>query len=331
MNLISTSYSYTIPREKIELTHNKHENKRTEESFWESIRDMKIGTFLEDWISQYDITTRKNYRSYLKTMISLDFLAPGQSIDSFRFNPHEKILDEIKRMDGLGEGSKQLRASMYCSFTGYLERLTHGKVRKAIPAKHGANKTFYRVRHKVATPNLVQKEWQQVFDELEKINPRDCLIAKMLLHAGKRINEVLSLETSQIDWESRTIAFVQSKTQGTYVETFITFPKGFMTQIKEYIGNRSGIVFVTTKGAPLHSTQISRNLKLVHTRLKWPLDKQLSPHVFRTSLITYLREQGFPDHEIMKVTGHRSSEMVSMYDKSSLKENPSQNIQLWPE
>ena len=202
---------------------------------------------------------------------------------------------------------------------------------KAIPAKHGSNKTFFRVRNKVSTSHLVQKEWLAVFEELEKINPRDCLIAKMMLHAGKRINEVLPLTTSQINWEESTITFVQSKTKGTYSETFITFPVGFMSQLKEYIGNRTGLVFITAGGTMVYRAQINRNLKLVHQKLNWDSHKKLSPHAFRTSLITYLREQGYTDHEIMKVTGHRSSEMISMYDKSSLKKNPSQKVQLWPE
>jgi integrase/recombinase XerD len=77
----------------------------------------------------------------------------------------------------------------------------------------------------------------------------------------------------------------------------------------------------------VYKTQLNRNLKLAAKRAG--IEKKLFPHVFRTTLITYLRSQGFPDSEIMKVTGHAFSSMVAMYDKTSQADNPSKVIRLW--
>lgn len=77
----------------------------------------------------------------------------------------------------------------------------------------------------------------------------------------------------------------------------------------------------------VHRTQLNRNLKLA--TLRAGIEKTMSPHVFRTTLITYLRSQGFSDAEIMKGTGHASSSMIAMYDKTSQADNPSKVIRLW--
>ena len=44
---------------------------------------------------------------------------------------------------------------------------------------------------------------------------------------------------------------------------------------------------------------------------------KVTPHVLRTSTVTYLKQQGFQDSDIMKVPGHASSSMVCAYDKTS--------------
>lgn len=36
---------------------------------------------------------------------------------------------------------------------------------------------------------------------------------------------------------------------------------------------------------------------------------KVTPHVLRTSTVTYLKQQGFQDTDIMKVTGHASAAM----------------------
>lgn len=55
---------------------------------------------------------------------------------------------------------------------------------------------------------------------------------------------------------------------------------------------------------------------------------KVSPHVLRASAVTYLRQQGFQDSDIMRVTGHSTSEMVNAYDKTSRAENASKKVNL---
>jgi len=54
----------------------------------------------------------------------------------------------------------------------------------------------------------------------------------------------------------------------------------------------------------------------------------VTPHVLRVTTVTYLKQQGFSDTDIMKVTGHESIHMIRMYDKNELAQNATQHISL---
>ena len=297
-------------------------------NFWDSLKSSPISFFIEDWLNQFDPETQKTYFFSVKKLEEKGLLNQSQTLETFKELPHEHILDQIKRIPEVEwkETTKQARAAMYLSFTGYLQRLSEGKIRKAIASKHGATKTFKKVREKVVSESLVQREWLKILDELKKINLRDRLIIEMCLHGGKRISEVLSLRVESIDFETRIVTFLQSKTRGFIKEVRITYPEDFMLQLKNYIGDRQGIVFITAWGIKkeVSRRQLNRSLKLAAKSAG--IEKKISPHVFRTTLITYLRSQGFADSEIMKVTGHASSSMIAMYDKTSQADNPSKVI-----
>lgn len=55
---------------------------------------------------------------------------------------------------------------------------------------------------------------------------------------------------------------------------------------------------------------------------------KVSLHVLRASAVTYLKQQGFQDSDIMRVTGHSTAEMVYTYDKSSRADNASKKVNL---
>ena len=99
-----------------------------------------------------------------------------------------------------------------------------------------------------------------------------------------------------------------------------------MLQLKESIGCREGLVFVTRSGKPVLITQIA--ITFAKAGEKAGIDFKVSPHTLRASAVTYLKQQGFRDTDIMKITGHASSEMVYAYDKSERADNPSKKVSL---
>ena len=159
--------------------------------------------------------------------------------------------------------------------------------------------------------------------EMDKLNPRDAMIARLCIHGGKRINEVLSLSVDQIDYEKKQIVFHQSKSKFTDDFTVISFERpaaeALLNELRCYIGERNELVFVTANGNGLRQNQVDRNFMKAGRRAGIPF--RVSPHNLRATAVTLWKEDGFSDSLIMKATGHSSSEMVHRYDKTDLADN----------
>lgn len=297
-----------------------------EESVWENLKNIRLEQAISLWLDTLSLLTRLNYQSAFTKLVGLRMLDPLMSLQGFALINGDGIVDRIKQIDGWSETTRQSRAAAFISFTRFLCRRTEGVIKKAQPSREGVTKTFFRVHEKVASKAMTQAEWTLFFQELQKINPRDCLIGKIMLQGGKRANEVLRLTIDRIDFEKRQVTFLQSKARGLLKETVITYPDSIMDQLKEYIGNREGLVFITRGGQRVLLTQIAITFAKAGKRAG--ISFKISPHTLRASAVTYLKQQGFRDTDIMKITGHASSEMVNAYDKSDRADNPSKSIAL---
>ncbi len=293
---------------------------------WQTLDNILITEAIEFWISTLNRSTARNYKTALNKMIELGMINPFINLQAFALTNHESVLDQIKLIKNWSECTRQARAAAYISFTAFLDRRLQGIVRKAKTNKEKGSKTFFRVYEKVKTNAMNQAQWQAFLTELEKINPRDCLIAKIILQGGKRVNEVLTLQVSQIDWTRREITFIQSKTKGYFKETVITYPESIISHLKASINNNQGYVFITRSGKPVDLRQVA--ITFAKAGIKANIPFKVTPHVLRASTVTYLKVQGFSDGDIMKVTGHASSELIYAYDKGSRADNASKKVSL---
>lgn len=298
-----------------------------EESVWQKLNKYTIGEALEIWLSTLCRLTAIAYRSSMNRLAEKGYINPLAPLQTLALVNHEGIIDRIKNdCETWSECTRQAKAACYISFTAFLSRRFQGLIRKALPNKEGVAKTFFKVRDKVKTNAMNVKQWMRFLEELHKINSRDCLMAKIALHGAKRIGEVLSLTTDHIDWEKGEITFLQSKTRNYYKDTIITYPKSVMEELKAYVGDRKGPVFITRTGKNVPLIQLHFTFAKAGVAANMPF--RITPHVLRASAITYLKQQGFSDSDIMLVTGHSHAEMVLAYDKSSRAENASKKVNL---
>lgn len=296
------------------------------EAVWKNLENILLKQAITEWLRTLKPITAKNYASGIKQLIKNKLLDTRISLQHFALINHDAIIDQIKILPALSECSKQARAACYISFTRFLSRRTQGVIPKATPSREGTGKTFYRVRDKVATEAMTRAEWSNFLEELQKINSRDCLVAKIILQGGKRLSEVLSLTTDKIDYTKREITFRQSKTKGYEKETVITYPPFIMEELKEYIGDREGLVFITRRQKRIMPNQLMATFQKAGTRAG--ISCKVTPHVLRASAITYLKISGYSDSDIMKISGHASSAMVNAYDKSERAQNISKKVTL---
>ncbi|WP_079989510.1 tyrosine-type recombinase/integrase [Candidatus Protochlamydia phocaeensis] len=299
-----------------------------EEAIWNNLDRVNLSQALSAWYDSMSSLTALNYQSGMRKLVEFGFLNPFMSLQQFSQLNHNAIIDRIKKDKSIqwSECSRQARAAAFISFTSYLCRQTDGLIKKALPNREEANKTFKRVHKHVVTEAMTQAQWLRFFEALDKINSRDCLLAKIALQGGKRIGEVLSLTVDKIDWNTNQITFKQLKTRGAIEETIITYPPSVMNALKIYISDRQGLVFITRTGKPIPLCQLASTFEKAGKAANIPF--KVTPHVLRASTVTYLKQQGFSDSDIQKVTGHASSEMINAYDKSSRADNASKKVSL---
>ncbi|MFQ5729323.1 MAG: tyrosine recombinase XerC [Waddliaceae bacterium] len=292
---------------------------------WQKMETLPLDSIIAEWLDTLSERTRINYRSGLNKLSEHGIINPFISLQAFSLVNHDAVVDRIKQLP-MKETTRQARAALYISFTRYLSRRFKGIFVKAMPSREGNEKTFYRVHEKVVTEAMNQNQWTAFFAELEKINPRDALIGKVALQGGKRISEVLSIHTEQLDWEKREITFTQSKTRGVSKQTVITYSESIMEALGNLTGDSEGYVFLSATGNPVILNQVANTFARAGKKADIPF--KVTPHVLRASAVTYLKQQGFSDGEIMKITGHASGEMIRAYDKSERADNPTKKVNL---
>lgn len=297
---------------------------------WDRLGTITVKEAISVFLTTLTPITADSYQDSLRALSKLGYVDPYSTLQQFALVNHNGIIDRIKAEPIINVGikwseqTKQSKCSAYISFTGFLARRFAGMITKALPNKEGCRKTFHKIRDKVVTCAMTQCQWLAFFRALEKINPRDYLLAKVMLQGAKRLEEVLCLTTDRIDWARNEIKFTQLKTHGIERFTIITYPDSVMNELREYIGDRTGYVFITKRGKKLPSHQLSNTFIKAGVTAGIPI--HVTPRVLRTTAITYLKQQGFADSDIMKVSGHASSGAMYAYDKSSISENASKKV-----
>ena len=308
-----------------------------EEVIWNSLANVKLRDAMDLWFETIlNPKTKKSYKMAMKELISRELLDPHCSLQQFSLISPDMVIDSIKTMpvfvrDREGKETakqwamktREARIACFLAFSRYLSRKTEGMIRRGVPSRDGIEKTFSSPSRKVKSDAMSRSQIVCFLEELDKINSRDAMIARLCLHGGKRINEVLALRVSQINFEKKQISFHQSKSKFSDDFTVISFERPaaevLLNELRRYIGERKDLVFVTANGKGLRQNQVDRNFLKAGRRSGIPF--RVSPHNLRATAVTLWKEDGFSDSLIMKATGHSSSEMVHRYDKTDIAEN----------
>lgn len=67
-------------------------------------------------------------------------------------------------------------------------------------------------------------------------------------------------------------------------------------------------IFVTNRGVPIQRNSFNESIKAANQRLEHPINKPISSHIFRHTLVSYLAEKGVPLKAIMDRVGHEDSD-----------------------
>ncbi|WP_224781571.1 tyrosine-type recombinase/integrase [Streptococcus pneumoniae] len=121
----------------------------------------------------------------------------------------------------------------------------------------------------------------------------------------------------------RKHGFISKRTSKRYYQVAIPFMRLFCLVLVsiDYINclsettdknwHKSDRVFVTNTGKTVHSSILSKSLQRANERLKKPIPKHLSPHIFRHTTISILSENKIPLKTITDRVGHSDSEVTT--------------------
>ena len=158
------------------------------------------------------------------------------------------------------------------------------------------------------------------------------LLSEFMSLNGCRIGEAVSIEPTNYDFETRALQLhgtydhtegyrngekTTPKTLASYRETIMTNREmeilkeiEFMNELEKNTNLRyrdMGYLFTTKNGVPIQTNSFNLALKAANKRLEKPIQKNLTSHIFRHTLVSRLAENNVPLRAIMDRVGHADS------------------------
>lgn len=187
---------------------------------------------------------------------------------------------------------------------------------------------------KTAKKFLEDTELKKLIEELYR-RPntyRLALLAEFMAYNGCRIGEAIAIKPENINFENKTVDI-----HGTLDKT-VGYTKGEKTTTKTSASWRTvamsnkeidilhkmidlneltkntnpnyvdlGYIFVTKNGVPIQNNSFNTAIRSANQRLDVPIDKHLTSHIFRHTLVSRLAEYNIPLKAIMQRVGHSDS------------------------
>lgn len=154
---------------------------------------------------------------------------------------------------------------------------------------------------------------------------RDRAILELLYSCGVRLNELLKIKTTDIQFNKKTIKITGKGSKDRVVPIGETALKA----IEKYLKYRQDLLdklalekvskrlFLTKRGAPVYSMMVQRMVR-EHLFSCAGIFK-LNPHIFRHSFATHLLDNGADIRAVKDLLGHESLATTQMYTHLSTK------------
>ena len=143
---------------------------------------------------------------------------------------------------------------------------------------------------------------------LKEKHLRNFILFNLLAFTGQRIGDILKLGVREA--KKMTINFKQEKTGQE-----VSIENPCLSEIAFY-ANLAGLKekdFLFASGLKRHPLDYTQAYRIIRDAGLLVLGKEISPHHFRTYVITELRLAGKTNAEIQSVSGHANSNMIDYY------------------
>ena len=191
---------------------------------------------------------------------------------------------------------------------------------------------------KVEEKYLEEDEIQPLLKELYRrpSTYRIALLSEFMGLNGCRIGEAVSLEPGNRDFETKVLQLhgtydhtegyrngekTTPKTNASYRETIMTTREMEILEEMEFINELEkntnpryrdmGYIFTTKNSVPIQTNSFNLALKKANERLEKPIQKNLTSHIFRHTLVSRLAENRVPLKAIMDRVGHADAKTTT--------------------
>lgn len=191
---------------------------------------------------------------------------------------------------------------------------------------------------KIEEKYLQEEEIKPLLEELcrRPSTYRIGLAGEFMSLNGCRIGELICIEPEDRDFETRQLELhgtydhtegyrngekTTPKTVASYRETIMTTREmeiieelEFMNELEKNTNPRyrdMGYIFTTKNGVPIQTNSFNLALKNANQRLEIPIQKNLTSHIFRHTLVSRLAENRVPLKAIMDRAGHADAKTIT--------------------
>lgn len=219
-------------------------------------------------------------------------------------------------------------ATMMSTISSWYIWLVREKVRDDSPVDPRGRPSLPKVG---ATPAMSRDELVGFLaTSVETESPTNHALLVLLANTGVRINEALSVDVTDLNFDSahRVMRFV--KKGGTEATTILAPPvvEALDVMLK---GRRDGPLFSTRTGGRLNEPHAWRLVRRVARRAGIPSADSLSPHSLRATFITEARQAGASLESVQDAVGHADPRTTRIYDRkrNSLDNHPAYLMAAW--
>ncbi|MCP4082240.1 MAG: tyrosine-type recombinase/integrase [Planctomycetaceae bacterium] len=176
----------------------------------------------------------------------------------------------------------------------------------------------------VLTPGEVAKLLDQA-DLSLAAGIRNRAVTELLYSSGIRVDELMSLETHDPDFENMVIRIRRGKGGK---DRAVPLGKSAFRYLKDYLENVRPVhaetnpgqprLFLNSSGGPLSAESVRAFLR--NYRLKAGINRPVSPHTFRRTCASHMLQQGADIRHIQELLGHKLLKTTQAYTKVRPKE-----------
>ena len=173
------------------------------------------------------------------------------------------------------------------------------------------------------------------------LNDKQRAFTGILYYCGLRREEALALDVKSIDLKSKVIKVSHAlvfdgnapkieRTKNTYSNRSVPIPSKFEPFLREYVKDKSGLLFTMTDGSPMTQSSFVKFWMGIQKALseKASTADTLTPHIFRHNYATQLYYSEISIKKAAQLMGHANTNMIMQIyaHLDELKENTAEKL-----